>query len=81
MKSSACPGAANIKGTPTLKVKKCPSCGGEVEVFSTDVQVSCPSCGFTVYNDIQSCIRWCAYARDCIGEEMYDALMEKQKEL
>jgi hypothetical protein len=75
-----CPGAANIWGTPTLKIKKCPVCGGEVEVFSNDVKVNCERCGFTVYNDLQSCIAWCKYAKECVGEELYNQIMtEKEK--
>jgi len=73
MKIDFCPGAGNIKGTPTLKVKRCPECGKEVEVFSTDMQVECP-CGFIVYNDVQSCVKWCKAARECVGEEMYRQL-------
>jgi NADH pyrophosphatase NudC (nudix superfamily) len=79
MKETVCPGAAAIKGTPTLKVKKCPECGGEVELFSTDTQRVCENCGFVVYNDIQSCIKWCAKARECVGDEMYERLMKDQK--
>jgi hypothetical protein len=72
-----CPGAANISGTPTLKVKTCPVCGKEVELFSTDIQRECLNCGFVVYNDIQSCIKWCKSARECVGEEMFDLLSKK----
>lgn len=71
-----CPGSANITGTPTLAVKRCPECGMEVELFSTDVQQACPGCGFVVYNNIQSCIRWCRKARECVGEEKYLELMK-----
>jgi len=60
--------------TPTLKVKKCPQCGNDVEVFSNDVQVKCDTCGFTVYNDVESCIQWCKYARLCVGDELYRKL-------
>ncbi|MHB1150747.1 MAG: hypothetical protein ACYCWE_10670 [Eubacteriales bacterium] len=74
-----CPGAANISGTPTLKVKKCPGCGNEVELFSTDLQQVCGTCGFIVYNSIQSCIRWCKSARECVGDEMYEKLMKDFK--
>ncbi len=74
MAQISCPGAANIKGTPTLKIKKCPECGAEIELFSTDVKREC-SCGFVAYNDTMSCIKWCAYARDCVGDEMYEMLM------
>jgi len=66
-----CPGS--LAGTPTLKIKKCPECGGEVEVFSNDVSVKC-DCGFTVYNDVESCIQWCKYAKPCGGEELYKKL-------
>jgi hypothetical protein len=75
-----CPGAANLTGTPTLKVKKCPACGVDVELFSTDIQVPCTACGFIVYNDIQSCIRWCKFAKECIGEELYEQLTQKQED-
>lgn len=74
---SSCPGAANIR-TPTLTIRKCPRCGEEVEVFSNDVSVKCGKCGFVVYNDIQSCFQWCKHARECLGEEMYRKLVEKQ---
>ena len=72
-----CPGAANIR-TPTLTIKKCPRCGEEIEVFSNDVSVKCSRCGFTVYNDILSCVQWCKYARECVGEETYRKLTAKQ---
>jgi len=71
-----CPGAADIR-TPTLQLKKCPKCGAEVEMFSTDMQVDCPGCGFTIYNDLESCIQWCSYARECVGDETYERLMKK----
>lgn len=76
MDKSKCPGAANISGTPTLAVKICPVCGLEVELFSTDSQLAC-LCGFVVYNDIQSCVRWCRYARECVGGGMYEQLMRR----
>ena len=69
-----CPGAANLR-TPTLTIRKCPKCGEEVEIFSNDLKVTCGNCGFVIYNDIQSCIRWCKYAKDCVGEETYRRLM------
>jgi hypothetical protein len=72
---NTCPGSANISGTPTLAVKHCPECGAEVELFSTDSQVTC-KCGFVVYNNIQSCIKWCRKARECVGEEKYMELMK-----
>jgi ribosomal protein S27AE len=71
-----CPGANNIR-TPTIEQKKCPQCGAEIEMFSSDMQMDCPKCGFTVYNDLESCIQWCKYAKECVGEEAYERLMKK----
>jgi transposase len=68
-----CPGSAFIR-TPTLTIKECPVCGAEIEIFSNDKSVDCERCGFTAYNDQQSCIDWCKYARECFGEEVYDRL-------
>ncbi len=73
-----CPGAGNIR-TPTLKIKKCPECGSEIEIFSTDVSVTCKSCGFTIYEDLESCIQWCKYAEQCVGEELYRELKKKEE--
>jgi NADH pyrophosphatase NudC (nudix superfamily) len=72
--SDNCPGAANLR-TPTLAIKKCPRCGEEVELFSNDISVKCSGCGFVVYNDIASCVQWCKYAKECVGEEMYNKLV------
>jgi NADH pyrophosphatase NudC (nudix superfamily) len=73
-----CPGAANIR-TPTLAIKKCPQCGEEVEVFSSDVSVKCSRCGFEVYNDIMSCVQWCKHAKECVGTETYDRIIAQLK--
>jgi endogenous inhibitor of DNA gyrase (YacG/DUF329 family) len=73
-----CPGAANVR-TPTIKLKKCPQCGAEVELFSIDMKVDCPGCGLAVFNDTNSCIKWCKYAEDCLGAEMYNRLVNKSK--
>ncbi len=72
-----CPGAINIR-TPTLKLKNCPECGGEIEIFSIDVNVKCSNCGFTIYNDIESCIKWCRYAEECVGEELYSKIINQE---
>ena len=73
-----CPGLDNIR-TPTLKKKKCPECGTEVESFSTDMKVNCSKCGLTIYTDLQSCIDWCKYAEDCLGEELYQKLKQQRQ--
>ena len=59
----------------TIEEKICPRCGHEIEVFSVDTEVQCDHCGFTVYNDKLTCVQWCEYARQCVGDEMYEHLM------
>lgn len=73
-----CPGAAGLK-TPTLSIRKCPQCGEEVELFSSDISAKCSNCGFVVYNDIESCVQWCAHARECVGTEVYNKMMAQKK--
>ena len=74
-----CPGASKIL-MPTIKLKKCPECGEEVEIVSTDIQEDCPKCGFTIYNDLASCVQWCEYAKECVGEEVYERIMKNFEE-
>jgi len=63
-----CAGVAHLR-TPTLAVKKCPRCGNEVEIFSSDVEVQCGECRFTVINDLNSCTRWCVHSKECEESE------------
>jgi len=62
--------------TPTIHEKVCPQCGEIIELFSIDTQVACDKCGFVAYNDTLSCVQWCAFAKQCVGEEMYNQMME-----
>ena len=69
--------------TPTIEEKICPQCGNTIEIFSTDTEVACENCGFVVYNDALSCVQWCKYARQCVGDAMYEQMMQiaaRQKE-
>ena len=75
----SCPGTSHLR-TPTLTIKKCPRCGEDVEIFSSDVKVQCGKCGLTVFNDMNLCIHWCAYAKECIGPELYEQLTKGDKE-
>lgn len=62
--------------TSTIHEKTCPQCGEIIELFSIDTQVACEKCGFVAYNDTLSCVQWCKYAKQCVGEEMYNTMME-----
>ncbi|MFN3551361.1 MAG: HD domain-containing protein [Endomicrobiia bacterium] len=77
-----CPAIA----TRYLKVEEqtCKNCGYKVEIFSNEIKVVCPKCKADVYREnIPSCIDWCSYAKQCIGEEKYRELkprIDAQKE-
>lgn len=62
--------------TPTILEKTCPRCGHEIEMFSIDSQQTCENCGFVAYNDTLSCVQWCQYAKQCVGEEMYEHMVK-----
>ena len=62
--------------TPTIHEKICPVCGNVIELFSVDTEMPCEHCGFVAYNDTLSCVQWCKYAKQCVGEEMYHHMME-----
>lgn len=67
----------------SINEKVCPNCGNIIELFSIDTEVACDKCGFVAYNDTLSCVQWCKYAKQCVGEEMYEAMMaiaKKNKE-
>ena len=72
---SRCPGQDNRN--LRVKLYKCPNCGAEVEIFSDEVSVRCQKCKAKVYSDMgNSCIEWCASARECLGEERWKKLKE-----
>jgi len=77
-----CPGTElrNLK----VEIIKCSNCGYEIEIFSDEVKVICPKCKTEVFREnIPSCVSWCVYAKECIGEEKYNQIknfiIEKQQ--
>ena len=71
---SGCPGQdmRNLK----VDLLKCPNCGTETEMFSDEMMVKCRKCGTKIERQqVPSCIQWCASARQCLGEERWQALM------
>jgi DNA-directed RNA polymerase subunit RPC12/RpoP len=71
--SDKCPGQdkRNIKSEEV----KCPQCGYLVEIFSDEMKVACPECKALVCKSrLPSCVDWCAYARECVGEKRWKQL-------
>jgi ribosomal protein S27AE len=74
-----CPGSVNIR-MPRLELRPCPKCGDEIEIASNDASAKCSTCGFVIYNDTVSCVQWCEYAKECVGEKTYDRIMQQLAE-
>lgn len=75
---SFCPGSIGIR-QPSPEYENCPSCGYEVEIWSDEVKRHCPNCHLLVMKERQqSCIDWCQFARQCIGDEAYERLVAKK---
>ena len=78
MKLGFCPGATSFK-QPQPEMIKCPSCSHEVEVWTDELQATCPNCQETVRREAgASCVDWCSYAKECLGAEGYNKYMKNK---
>ncbi|MFA4842610.1 MAG: HD domain-containing protein [Candidatus Omnitrophota bacterium] len=70
-----CPGQdkRNVK----IESYTCPGCGYEIEMFSDEFKASCPRCQKVVPREVlPTCIDWCRYAKECVGEEAFKAHLQ-----
>ena len=68
--NNKCPGqnGRNLK----VETIACSNCGYKVEIFSDETKVTCPKCkNLACRERLPSCIDWCKFAKECIGEEKY----------
>jgi hypothetical protein len=73
-----CPGQDRFKH-PTPENIKCVFCGEEVEIWTDEASTVCPKCKKTVTRDGgQSCLDWCKYAKECVGEDIYKKYMKNK---
>ncbi len=72
-----CPGSKYIK-QPIPEMFDCQNCGEEVEIWTNERMGKCHSCGKTIVRELDSawCVQWCQYAKECIGVERYEELLE-----
>ena len=74
MIQGGCPGAKVIR-EPIPEFFTCPVCNLEVEIWTHELSRKCENCGTVVHKEnVPSCIEWCKYAKECIGEEAYNKL-------
>lgn len=63
-----CPGSTAFS-QPKIELVRCPHCGGDAEVWSDEAEGKCAQCGKPVCRTTaQSCVDWCKYARECLGD-------------
>ncbi|MCX5715642.1 MAG: phosphohydrolase, partial [Candidatus Omnitrophica bacterium] len=63
-----CPGAKIFK-QPKPEGIICPCCGREAEIWTDEVRIACPGCKKPIIRQQgQSCLDWCKFAKDCVGE-------------
>lgn len=73
-----CPGSEKFR-QPQPEMLKCPSCGQELEVWTDEIQATCPNCKAKVLREAQaSCLEWCRYAKECVGDRLYDRYMRNR---
>lgn len=79
MDISNCPGAKRFK-QPWPEIIKCPFCSAEVEIWTDEAQATCSECKNKVTRQQeQSCLEWCEYARECVGENIYNKYMKNKR--
>jgi hypothetical protein len=71
MLKDGCPGSRDIK-QPKPEDITCRKCGKEIEIWSDESEVKCKFCGQANLRSIgPTCLDWCAFAKECVGEEKY----------
>ena len=73
-----CPGAQRFR-QPQPEIIDCPFCSEEVEIWTDEVQATCPHCKKTVVRqEGTSCLDWCKYAKECVGEQLYNKYIKNR---
>lgn len=74
MFKNSCPGSKEIK-QPKPEELFCRSCGASIEIWSDETETRCKKCGELNMRILgPSCIDWCAFAKECVGEDKYRRL-------
>lgn len=74
-----CPGS-QVFSQPQPENIKCPFCDAEAEIWTDEVTAKCPKCKKTVTREQgQGCLDWCRYAKECVGDEVYNKYMKNKK--
>lgn len=74
-----CPGSQKFR-QPQPEYIKCPNCGQEVEIWTDEIQITCPHCKNNILRQQEgaSCLDWCKYAKECVGDDTYNKYMQNK---
>ncbi|MCM8801683.1 MAG: HD domain-containing protein [Candidatus Omnitrophica bacterium] len=74
-----CPGAKKFR-QPEPRLINCPSCGQELEIWTDEIKTTCPNCKNEILHlqEGGSCLDWCRYAKECVGEQIYNKYMQNR---
>lgn len=73
-----CPGSKTIR-QPQPEFIKCPFCSEEVEIWTDEIKATCTKCKKVIVRDQgTSCLEWCSYAKECVGDEIYNNFMKNR---
>ncbi len=76
-----CPGSLSFS-QPKPEIVNCAECGAETEIWSDEASGTCPKCGNMVIRNLTvSCVDWCKFAKECLGNEKYRKYGEMQAEM
>ncbi len=74
-----CPGSQKFS-QPQPEIINCPFCGKEIEIWTDEIKATCPNCKKQVIrNGGATCLDWCRYARECVGDEVYNKYMKTKE--
>jgi len=78
MLKDSCPGSIEIR-KPKPEDIRCRHCGEVIEIWSDEVEVRCKHCSKITSRFLgPTCLDWCAFAKECVGEEKYKRLKAKR---
>ncbi|MFA5147453.1 MAG: hypothetical protein WC515_08780 [Candidatus Omnitrophota bacterium] len=76
MMISLCPGSQKFS-QPQPEEVQCRYCGEKAEIWTDEASGRCQNCGKMVKREGgQTCLDWCRYARECVGDERYNRYRE-----
>ena len=79
--SAKCPGSAGFS-QPAPEIKICPVCGEEIEIWTDEITAACSKCKVTIIReDGATCLDWCKYAKQCVGEKLYNKYLENKRRI